>query len=172
MLAARGHSAAKQLFRYFICLTYLTAIFSFRVSAAGGQNDLGQAGAGKAGAWSGTIIYSSCNADEAFNEAPECTRNIVPGAKLSLYDDTSRVMYGLEPQEKVTVLAGDSVTVRGVLDGDTIRVASVQALTIGLAVGQKAPAFSARDQSGRTQTLESLRGANGTVLLFFRSADW
>jgi hypothetical protein len=167
MLAARGDSAAKQLFRYFIHLTYLTAIFSLRVFAAGGQND-----SGKAGAWSGTIIYSSCNADEAFNEAPECTKNIVPGAKLSLYDDTSRVMYGLEPQEKVAAHAGDSVMVRGVLDGDTIRVASVQALTIGLAVGQKAPAFSARDQSGRAQTLESLRGANGTVLLFFRSADW
>ena len=44
--------------------------------------------------------------------------------------------------------------------------------TIGLAVGQKAPAFSLRDQFGRTHTLESLRGPRGTVLLFFRSADW
>jgi hypothetical protein len=42
----------------------------------------------------------------------------------------------------------------------------------GLAVGRHAPAFSASDQFGRVQTLDTLRGANGTVLLFFRSADW
>ena len=44
--------------------------------------------------------------------------------------------------------------------------------SIGLAVGQKAPAFSLRDQSGGLQTLDTLRGTKGTVLLFFRSADW
>lgn len=43
---------------------------------------------------------------------------------------------------------------------------------IGLAVGQKAPAFSLRDQFGRDQTLELLKGPKGTVVLFFRSADW
>jgi peroxiredoxin len=45
-------------------------------------------------------------------------------------------------------------------------------MTLGLAVGQRAPAFSMRDQFGRVQTLETLKGTNGTVLLFFRSADW
>jgi hypothetical protein len=44
--------------------------------------------------------------------------------------------------------------------------------SIGLDLGQKAPAFSALDQFGRQQTNETLRGSNGTVLLFFRSADW
>jgi hypothetical protein len=130
-----------------------------------------QANLTKAGSWSGVLVSSACNADEAFNESPECTRN-VPGAKLALYDDTNRVMYGLEPQEKVTVHLGDTVTVRGTLDGDTVQMASIQLMSIGLAVGQKAPAFSARDQLGRTQTLDTLKGANGTVLLFFRSADW
>jgi hypothetical protein len=116
-------------------------------------------------------VSSSCNADEAFNESPECNKN-VPGAKLSLYDDTTRVLYGLEPQETVTPHLGDTVTVRGALDNDTIRVASIELMSIGLAVGQKAPAFSLRDQFGRIQTLDSLKGTNGTVLLFFRSADW
>ena len=123
------------------------------------------------GTWSGTIVYSSCNADEAFNESPECFR-AAPGAKLALYDDTNRVMYSLEPQELVAGHIGDSVTVRGTLEDDTIRVKSLDLLSISLAVGQKAPAFSARDQFGRTQTLDSLKGPNGTVLLFFRSADW
>jgi hypothetical protein len=123
------------------------------------------------GAWSGVLVSSACNADEAFNESPECTRS-VPGAKLALYDDTTRVMYGLDPQERVAGHLGDTVTIRGTLDGDTIRLAASELMSIGLAVGQKAPAFSIRDQFGRTQTLDTLKGANGTVLLFFRSADW
>jgi hypothetical protein len=96
----------------------------------------------------------------------------VPGATLALYDDTNRVMYGLEPQASITAHLGDTVTVRGTLDEDTIRVASVELMSIGLTVGQKAPGFSVRDQFGRTQTLDTLKGTNGTVLLFFRSADW
>jgi hypothetical protein len=121
--------------------------------------------------WSGTLVYSSCNADEAFAESPECLKP-APGATLALYDDTNRVMYGLEPQDKITAHPGDSVTIRGTLDADTIRVTSVDLMSIGLAVGQKAPAFSASDQFGKLQTLDTLKGPRGTVLLFFRSADW
>jgi hypothetical protein len=125
----------------------------------------------KSGSWSGILVSSSCNADEAFAESPECTKD-VPGAKPALYDDTNRVIYGLEPQEKVVAHLGDTVTVRGTLDDDTIQMASIELMSIGLAAGQKAPAFSVRDQFGRVQTLDTLKGANGTVLLFFRSADW
>jgi hypothetical protein len=131
----------------------------------------GQTSPGKAGAWSGVLVTSASNADEAFNESPECFKN-VPGAKVALYDDTNRLMYRLEPQEKVSGRLGDTVTVRGTLDEDMIQVVSSEPMSIGLAVGQKAPDFSARDEFGRTQTLETLKGANGTVLLFFRSADW
>src|SRR5579863_7799107 len=99
------------------------------------------------GAWSGVIVSSACNADEAFNESPECMRD-VPGAKLSLYDDTNRVMYALQPQKSVTAHLGDTVTVRGTLDGDTIKTASIVPMSIGLAVGKKAPAFSIPDQFG------------------------
>ena len=130
-----------------------------------------QGSAPHSGAWSGIIVYSSCNADEAFNESRECFLS-APGAKLSLYDDTNRVTYGLEPQQLVAGHLGDTVTVRGELDGEGIRVASIEPISIGLAVGQKAPAFSLDDQFGRPQTLDSLKGASGTVLLFFRSADW
>jgi len=132
---------------------------------------VGQTSPANSGSWSGTIVYSSCNADEAFAESSECTR-AAPGVRLSLYDDTTRVMYSLEPQESVTSHFGEIVTVHGTLDDATIRVASIEPISIGLAVGQKAPSFSARDQFGRTQNLDTLRGLNGTVLLFFRSADW
>jgi len=52
------------------------------------------------------------------------------------------------------------------------RAASASASGIGLAVGTRAPSFSLRDQSGREQTSAALKGTKGTVLLFFRSADW
>jgi hypothetical protein len=142
------------------------AAISLAALAHAGQNT-----APKAGAWSGVLVTSACNADEAFNESPECFKN-VPGAKIALYDDTNRVMYSLEPQEKVTAHLGDTITVRGTLEEDTIQMASIEPMSIGLAVGQKAPNFSARDEFGHVQTLESLKGPNGTVLLFFRSADW
>ena len=117
-------------------------------------------------------MNSGCTADEAFAEAAKCTDS-TPGAALVLYDDTVRKFYNLDPQSKAVGHLGDGVTVRGILDADTIHVASLEPLTsIGLAVGQKAPAFSALDQFGHEQTLETLKGAHGTVLLFFRSADW
>jgi hypothetical protein len=126
---------------------------------------------GTSRSWSGILVSSSCNADEAFFESPECSK-VVPGAKLSLYDDTSRVMYDLSSPDKIAFHPGDTVTVRGTLDGDVIRIASIEPMSIGLAVGQKAPPFTLHDQSGRVETLETLKGSKGTVLLFFRSADW
>ena len=160
MLPVRADSMAKA---FFLCLA---ALFFVAPRAAAGQNNERESGS-----WSGILVSSSCNADEAFFESPECNK-VVPGAKSSLYDDTNRVMYNLEPQNKVVLHLGDAVTVRGVVDGDTIQMSSIEPMSIGLAVGQKAPAFAVRDQFGQVQTLDSLKGTNGTVLLFFRSADW
>ncbi|MDP9160624.1 MAG: hypothetical protein M3O09_10425 [Acidobacteriota bacterium] len=42
----------------------------------------------------------------------------------------------------------------------------------GLHEGRPAAKFKAQDQFGKGQTLSSLMGPNGLVLLFFRSADW
>jgi hypothetical protein len=160
-LMVRADSVAKAFL-----LFYLLVLLSISPLAVAEQNV-----AKHSGSWSGILVSSSCNADEAFFESSECNK-IVPGAKLSLYDDTNRVVYDLEPQEKIVVHLGDAVTVRGTLDDDTIQVASIEPMSIGLAVGQRAPAFSVRDQFGRIQTLETLKGSNGTVLVFFRSADW
>ena len=144
-------------------LLYLAGLLACASNAAG-QGE-------KSSTWSGIIVYSSCNADEAFTESPECFKE-APGARLALYDDTNRVMYSLEPQQPVVAHLGEVVTVHGRLDEDTIQVSRLEPLSVGLAVGKSAPAFSLRDQSGEVQTLDSLKGKNGTVLLFFRSADW
>ena len=126
----------------------------------------------KSGPWSGVIINSGCTPDEAFAEAAKCTDKVA-GGKLVLYDDTTRQIFDLDPQDKAIGHLGDGVTVAGTLEGNAIRVSSLELLTsIGLPVGQKAPAFSLHDQFGHEQTLDSLKGPHGTVLLFFRSADW
>jgi len=43
---------------------------------------------------------------------------------------------------------------------------------LGLDTGSQAPAFALSDQFGHQQSNETLKGSKGTVLLFFRSADW
>ena len=123
--------------------------------------------------WSGVIINSGCTVDEAFAEADKCLEKRPPGAKVVLYDDTIRQIYDLDAQDQARSYFGEGVTVEGALEGNTIRVAAIGKLTsIGLEAGQKAPPLSLRDQFGHEQNLSTLRGAKGTVLLFFRSADW
>ena len=70
----------------------------------------GQSTAAKPDSWSGVLVTSACNADEAFMESAECYK-VVPGAETALYDDTNRVMYSLAPQDKVKGRLGDTVTV-------------------------------------------------------------
>jgi len=90
-----------------------------------------------------------------------------------LYDGNIRQLYALDPQDQAVGHLGDGVTVEGVLRSNTIRVASFKLLTaIGLNVGRKAPAFAAHYQFGRRQNLATLKGSKGTVIPFFRSADW
>jgi len=43
---------------------------------------------------------------------------------------------------------------------------------LGPQVGERVPDFSLKDQSGKTWTLQSIMGAKGAMLVFFRSADW
>ena len=46
------------------------------------------------------------------------------------------------------------------------------ASSVGLGIGQQAPAFALPDQFGHEHSNETLKGPKGTVILFFRSADW
>jgi hypothetical protein len=43
---------------------------------------------------------------------------------------------------------------------------------LGPQVGERVPDFSLPDQNGNTQTLQSIMGPKGAVLVFYRSADW
>ncbi|MBI4886129.1 MAG: hypothetical protein HY824_03465 [Acidobacteria bacterium] len=48
----------------------------------------------------------------------------------------------------------------------------VDVAKLGPQVGQRVPDFSLKDQAGRTQTLQSIMGPRGAMVVFFRSADW
>ncbi len=50
--------------------------------------------------------------------------------------------------------------------------ASLLVAQTGPAVGTKVPDFEAPDQDGARQSLHSLMGPKGMMLVFFRSADW
>jgi cytochrome oxidase Cu insertion factor (SCO1/SenC/PrrC family) len=43
---------------------------------------------------------------------------------------------------------------------------------VGLEIRRPAPAFALTDQFGHEQSNQTLKGSKGSVLLFFRSADW
>ena len=43
---------------------------------------------------------------------------------------------------------------------------------LGPQVGERVPDFSLPDQAGRLQTLQSIMGRRGAMLVFLRSADW
>ena len=43
---------------------------------------------------------------------------------------------------------------------------------LGPQVGERIPDFSLKDQNGNTQTLRSIMGSKGAMVVFVRSADW
>ena len=49
---------------------------------------------------------------------------------------------------------------------------AIDVTSLGPQVGELVPDFSLPDQTGQLQTLESILGPNGAILLFHRSADW
>ena len=50
--------------------------------------------------------------------------------------------------------------------------AQVDVSRLGPQVGDTVPVLRLTDHRGRAQTLASLAGPKGTMLVFFRSADW
>jgi peroxiredoxin len=51
-------------------------------------------------------------------------------------------------------------------------LAAAATVPTGPAVGQTVPDFRLADQNGREQTLHSILGPKGALLVFYRSADW
>jgi peroxiredoxin len=48
----------------------------------------------------------------------------------------------------------------------------VDVARLGPQVGERVPEFTLRDQTGTSQSLQSIMGRRGAMLVFVRSADW
>lgn len=79
------------------------------------------------GSWTGYITDSKCGAKAAHEGARECTvKCIKEGAKYVFVNDADKKVYSIVDQDKVADHAGHHVTVKGSLEGDTMKVTSVE----------------------------------------------
>ena len=73
---------------------------------------------------------------------------------------------------KVAIASAFSIALLALAAGQAKPVANDgDVAAVGLTIGQPAPELLLRDQFGHEQSNSTLKGAKGTVLLFFRSAD-
>ena len=75
----------------------------------------------------GYIADSKCGAKAAHEGARECTVKCVKeGAKYVFVNDADKKVYAIENQEKVGDHAGHHVTVKGAVEGDTLKLSSIE----------------------------------------------
>ena len=78
------------------------------------------------GTWTGYISDSNCGAKGANEKAAQCTTRCVKGgAKYVFVNDADQKVYVVDAQDKVAEHAGHHVTVKGTLDGDTLKLESI-----------------------------------------------
>jgi hypothetical protein len=79
------------------------------------------------GTWTGYIADSKCGAKAAHEGARECTIKCVKeGAKYVFVNDADKKTYVIDAQDKVADHAGHHVTVKGTVDGDTLKLESIE----------------------------------------------
>ena len=77
--------------------------------------------------WKGWITDSRCGANGAHPGDAECARSCVKrGAKYVFVDDADKKVYLLDPQDKVEPHAGEHVTVKGTVEGHTLKFTSME----------------------------------------------
>jgi hypothetical protein len=78
------------------------------------------------GTWTGYISDSNCGAKGANTGARECTIKCVKGgAKYVFVNDADKKVYLVDAQDKVAEHAGHHVTVKGTVDGGTLKLESI-----------------------------------------------
>jgi hypothetical protein len=76
--------------------------------------------------WTGYIADSDCGAKAANDGARQCTIKCVKdGAKYVFVDDANKKVYTIDDQTKVAEHAGHHVVVKGTIDGDTLKLTSI-----------------------------------------------
>ena len=75
---------------------------------------------------SGYIIDQNCASKPAMKGNEACARKCIKGGSPAVLLSADAKVYKLDDQAKVTEHAGHKVKVTGTLDGDTIKVESIQ----------------------------------------------
>jgi hypothetical protein len=80
------------------------------------------------GAMTGYISDSHCGAKGANENHTACASKCVKekGASYVFVNDTDHKVYNIDAQDKVAAHAGHHVTVKGSVDGDNLKLASVE----------------------------------------------
>lgn len=81
------------------------------------------------GSWTGYISDSQCGVKGANDKAgtADCTTKCVKehGAKYVFVNDADKKVYVIDAQDKVAAHAGHHVTVKGTVDGETLKLSSI-----------------------------------------------
>jgi len=78
------------------------------------------------GTWTGYISDSKCKVSGAHDGARDCTIKCVKeGAKYVFVNDADKKVYAIDAQDKVADHAGHHVTVKGSVEGDTLKLTSI-----------------------------------------------
>jgi hypothetical protein len=78
------------------------------------------------GSWTGYITDSKCGVRGAHEGAGECaTKCVQEGAKYVFVNDADKKVYAIDAQDKVAAHAGHHVTVKGTVDGDTLKLTTI-----------------------------------------------
>ena len=81
----------------------------------------------KESSWTGYVTDTMCGAKGTSAKHASCAGSCVKehGAKYALYNTADKKVYVLDPQDKAAEHAGHYVTVKGTVDGNTIKVTSI-----------------------------------------------
>ena len=102
----------------------MKARFSIAIAAALFAGALAMAADGS---WTGYISDSQCGVKGAKEGQGECTTKCVKehGAKYVFVNDADKKVYVIGAQDKVAAHAGHHVTVKGTVDGETLKLTSI-----------------------------------------------
>jgi len=80
------------------------------------------------GSWTGWITDDMCGAKNAAEANAECASRCVKehGAKYVFVNETDKKVYAVDAQDKVAPHAGHHVVVKGTVDGNTLKLTSIE----------------------------------------------
>ncbi len=86
------------------------------------------AGKAKEGSWTGWVTDTKCGAKGTNPEHAACAKKCVGEGteKYALYTPADKKIYVLDPQDQAAAHVAHQVTVKGTVEGDTIKISSIE----------------------------------------------